>query len=240
MAGRSLRNRVVATAHGTAAVVDGMPMPSDVEYWGRLARGGPAMVVAGGISVGRTSTLRGRFLGEAWHPHAAVAYRPKAEAITSGGAVAIAQLCHLGRETLGAPTFLPFEAPSAVRSPREPSPARVLTTDDCAAVVDVVRHVRLHDGRRGFRRRRDPWGPRLPGGSVPEREHQRSHRPLRRGRGGALHAAARHHRRHQARTPRRDPRAATLGRERPRRCGPGARRRGGRWSTTGNRSTSST
>jgi 2,4-dienoyl-CoA reductase-like NADH-dependent reductase (Old Yellow Enzyme family) len=135
VAGRTLRNRVVATAHGTAAVVDGMPLPSDVEYWARLARGGPAMVVAGGISVGRTSTLRGRFLGEAWHPHAAVAYRPKAQAITSGGALAIAQLCHLGRETLGAPTFLPFEAPSAVRSPREPSPARVLTTDDCAAVT---------------------------------------------------------------------------------------------------------
>jgi 2,4-dienoyl-CoA reductase (NADPH2) len=135
VAGRTLRNRVVATAHGTAAVVDGMPLPSDVEYWARLARGGPAMVVAGGISVGRASTLRGRFLGEAWHPHAAVAYRPKAQAITSGGALAIAQLCHLGRETLGAPTFLPFEAPSAVRSPREPSPSRVLTTDDCAAVT---------------------------------------------------------------------------------------------------------
>jgi 2,4-dienoyl-CoA reductase (NADPH2) len=135
VAGRTLRNRVVATAHGTAAVVDGMPLPSDVDYWGRLARGGPAMVVAGGISVGRTSTLRGRFLGEAWHPHAAVAYRPKAEAITSGGALAIAQLCHLGRETLGASTFFPFEAPSAVRSPREPSPSRVLTTDDCATVT---------------------------------------------------------------------------------------------------------
>ena len=93
------------------------------------------MVVAGGISVGRTSTLRGRFLGEAWHAHAAAAYRPKAEAITSAGALAIAQLCHLGRETLGAPTFFPFEAPSAVRSPREPSPARVLTTDDCSAAV---------------------------------------------------------------------------------------------------------
>lgn len=134
--GRPLRNRVVATAHGTAAVVAGLPMASDVEYWGRLARGGPGMVVAGGISVGRSSTFRGRFLGEAWHTHAAVDYRPKAEAITSGGAVAIAQLCHLGRETLGAPTFLPFESPSAVRSPREPSPARVLTTDDCAAVVE--------------------------------------------------------------------------------------------------------
>ena len=135
VAGRTLRNRVVATAHGTAAVVDGMPLPSDVAYWGRLARGGPSMVVAGGISVGRTSTLRGRFLGEAWHAHAAAAYRPKAEAITSAGALAIAQLCHLGRETLGAPTFFPFEAPSAVRSPREPSPARVLTTDDCSAAV---------------------------------------------------------------------------------------------------------
>lgn len=132
---RTLRNRIVATAHGTAAVVDGMPTDHDVAYWARLARGGPGLVVAGGISVGPTSVPRGRYLGEAWQPHAAAAYRAKAQAITSGGAVALAQLCHLGRETLGAPTFAAFEAPSAVRSPREPALARVLGTEDCRRVV---------------------------------------------------------------------------------------------------------
>lgn len=130
-----LRNRVVATAHGTAAVAEGMPLEADVGYWGRLARGGPGLVVAGGISVARASTLRGRFLGEAWHEHAVEGYAAKAAAITDGGAVGLAQLCHLGRETLGAPTFLPFEAPSEVRSPREPAAARVLTTEDCDGVV---------------------------------------------------------------------------------------------------------
>lgn len=132
---RTLRNRIVATAHGTAAVVDGMPTDHDVAYWARLARGGPGLVIAGGISVAPASTLRGRYLGEAWDLGAVAGYRAKAEAVTSGGALALAQLCHLGRETLGAPTFLPFEAPSAVRSPREPSAARVLSLEDCRAVV---------------------------------------------------------------------------------------------------------
>ncbi|MDR6173742.1 2,4-dienoyl-CoA reductase-like NADH-dependent reductase (Old Yellow Enzyme family) [Nocardioides zeae] len=135
VAGRPLRNRIVATAHGTASVVDGMPTAADAAYWRRLAQGGPGLVVTGGISVSAASTLRARYLGEAWHDHAAEAYREKASAITSNGAVALAQLCHLGRETLGAATFLPFEAPSPVRSPREPAMARTLTVDDCAEVV---------------------------------------------------------------------------------------------------------
>lgn len=135
LGGHVLRNRVVATAHGTAAVVEGMPLDTDVAYWGRLARGGPGLVVAGGISVAPASTLRGRFLGEAWHEHAVQGYAAKAAAIVDGGAVGLAQLCHLGRETLGAPTFLPFEAPSEVRSPREPAAARVLSAEDCAAVA---------------------------------------------------------------------------------------------------------
>lgn len=134
--GRPLRNRIVATAHGTASVVAGMPTASDAAYWRRLAQGGAGLVVTGGISVSAASTLRARYLGEAWHEHAAEAYREKAAAITFGGAVALAQLCHLGRETLGAATFLPFEAPSPVRSPREPAAVRTLDTDDCAQVVE--------------------------------------------------------------------------------------------------------
>ena len=132
VAGRTLRNRVVATAHGTAAVVDGMPLPSDVAYWGQLARGGPSMVVAG-ISVGRTSTLRGRFLGE-WHAHAAAAYRPKAEAITSAGALAIAPLPSGSRDPRRADLLPVRGTERGAVAPRTVA-GSVLTTDDCSAAV---------------------------------------------------------------------------------------------------------
>ena len=38
-----LRNRLVATAHASGLVQDGLPVAGDAEYWGRLADGGAAM-----------------------------------------------------------------------------------------------------------------------------------------------------------------------------------------------------
>ena len=135
LAGRLLRNRIVATAHGLAAVDDGMPNDADAAYWSRVSRGGPAMIITGGVQVSAETTLRRRHLGEAWQPWAARGFRKRADAIAAGGALPVVQLGHLGRETLGAPTFYPFEAPSSVRGPREPVAARVLRTDDMPAVV---------------------------------------------------------------------------------------------------------
>jgi len=135
LAGHRLRNRLVATAHGLAAVDDGMPNDADAAYWSRISRGGPAMIITGGVQVSAETTLRRRYLGEAWHPWSARGFRKRADAIAAGGALPVVQLGHLGRETLGAPTFLPFEAPSAVRGPREPVAARVLRTDDVSGVV---------------------------------------------------------------------------------------------------------
>jgi 2,4-dienoyl-CoA reductase (NADPH2) len=135
LAGHLLRNRIVATAHGLAAVDDGMPNDADAAYWSRVSRGGPAMVVTGGVQVSAETTLRRRHLGEAWHPWAARGFRKRADPIAAGGSLPVVQLGHLGRETLGAPIFLPFEAPSSVRGPREPVASRVLRTDDVPAIV---------------------------------------------------------------------------------------------------------
>ena len=35
----TLRNRMVATAHGRAAVVDGLPTAADADYWRRVSAG---------------------------------------------------------------------------------------------------------------------------------------------------------------------------------------------------------
>src|SRR5205823_5115561 len=131
----SLRNRLVATAHSTGLARDGLPVEGDAEYWARLAEGGAAMAITGGTVVAATSTYRGRTRTEAFRPEAVPGMRRRARAIKDGGAVAICQLIHLGRETTGAPLWLAPVAPSPVRSPREPTAARTLSEEDVHGVV---------------------------------------------------------------------------------------------------------
>jgi 2,4-dienoyl-CoA reductase (NADPH2) len=137
--GRRLRNRIVATAHATAAVYLGTPTADDARYWSRLAAGGAAMIVTGGTVVAPESTFRGRNLTEIYRPDILPALSRRAQAIRSGGAVAIAQILHLGREMLGAEFhFAPVSA-SSVRSPREAVSPKALSGAEVRDVVDAFR-----------------------------------------------------------------------------------------------------
>ncbi|MFG1956290.1 FAD-dependent oxidoreductase [Nonomuraea sp. NPDC049028] len=139
LAGLRLRNRLVAVAHGLADVRDGAPTETDAAYWRRLASGGAAMVITGGTVVARESTLRQRYLTEAYRPPIREALRRRAQAITGEGAVAISQLLHLGRETLGAGNHFHPVSASGVRSPREPTAPRPLTAAEVRGVVKGFR-----------------------------------------------------------------------------------------------------
>ncbi|MFZ3572731.1 FAD-dependent oxidoreductase [Streptomyces sp. BH097] len=150
LGGLTLRNRLVATAHATAAVDDGAPAETDAAYWRRLARGGPGMVITGGTAVAPESTLPQRYLTEAWRPEIKDAVRRRADAIAEGGAVAIAQLVHLGRETLGAGTYYPPVSAAAVRSPREATAPHPLSTEEVRRVVDAFRVSAANSVDAGF------------------------------------------------------------------------------------------
>ena len=131
-----LRNRFVATAHASGLVRDGLAMAGDAEYWGRLADGGAAMLISGGAVTAAESTPRRRNLVEAWRPEVVPGLAQRVDAIHAGGGVAVCQLVHLGRETLGAETWYAPVGPSAVRSPREPTAPRPLTDAEIDDVVD--------------------------------------------------------------------------------------------------------
>jgi 2,4-dienoyl-CoA reductase (NADPH2) len=146
----TVKNRLVATAHGIGAVVDGIPGDGDAEYWARLSAGGAGMITAGGTQVAPESTLRGRNLSEAYRPEALGGLSRRAAAMRSGGAAAVIQLGHLGQETLGAAAFYPFVAPSPVRSPREPTAHRVLSTEDVPEVVAGFAVSARHGVEAGF------------------------------------------------------------------------------------------
>jgi 2,4-dienoyl-CoA reductase-like NADH-dependent reductase (Old Yellow Enzyme family) len=135
----TLRNRLVATAHASGLVRDGLPVAGDAEYWGRLAAGGAAMLIGGGtVTAPESAPRRGNIL-EAWRSEAVEPLRRRVDAIHAEGGVAVCQLVHLGRETLGADTYFSPVAPSAVRSPREPTAPRALLDHEVDRMVEGFR-----------------------------------------------------------------------------------------------------
>src|ERR671931_243297 len=150
LAGLRLRNRIVGTAHGRGLVEDGLALPGDAEYWRRRAAGGAAMLTVGGTVTAPESTWRKRITTEAWRPEAVPGFAARAEAIRSEGAVAAAQIVHLGRETLGLDTWYHPVGPSAVRSPREPTRPRALRDEDLDVVVEGFRRSAVHAAEAGY------------------------------------------------------------------------------------------
>jgi 2,4-dienoyl-CoA reductase-like NADH-dependent reductase (Old Yellow Enzyme family) len=146
----TLRNRLVATAHASGNVRDGLPVAGDAEYWGRLAAGGVAMLISGGTVTAPESAPRRGNVVEAWRAEAVAPLRKRVDAIHEEGAVAICQLVHLGRETLGAETYFAPVAPSAVPSPREPTAPRALLDHEVDRIVEGFRMSSANALEAGF------------------------------------------------------------------------------------------
>jgi 2,4-dienoyl-CoA reductase-like NADH-dependent reductase (Old Yellow Enzyme family) len=150
LAGLALRNRIVGTAHGRGLGANGLALPDDAEYWRRRAAGGAAMITVGGTVTAPESTWRRRNTSEAWRPETVPGFAARAQGIRSEGAVAAAQLVHLGRETLGLDTWYHPVGPSPVRSPREPTRPRPLTESDLDVIVEGFRLSAVHAAQAGY------------------------------------------------------------------------------------------
>jgi 2,4-dienoyl-CoA reductase-like NADH-dependent reductase (Old Yellow Enzyme family) len=146
----TLRNRLVGAPHGRGMLEDGLALPADAEYWRRIAAGGAAMVTVGGTVTAPESTWRRRIVTEAWREEGIPGLALRAEAIRSEGAVAACQLVHLGRETTGAEMWYAPVAPSAVRSPREPTRPRALSETEIDEVVEGFRVSAGYAAQAGF------------------------------------------------------------------------------------------
>jgi 2,4-dienoyl-CoA reductase (NADPH2) len=146
----TLGNRLVATAHASGLVRDGLPVAGDAEYWGRLAAGGAAMLIGGGTVTAQESAPRRGNIQEAWRPEIVAPWRRRVDAIHRERGVAVCQLVHLGRETLGAEGYHSPVAPAALRSPREPVAPRALLDREVDAVVEGFRLSSAHALEAGF------------------------------------------------------------------------------------------
>lgn len=133
----TLKNRIVATAHATAKIVDGVPTDGDLAYWEKVARGGAGLIITGGAVVHSTSTLRRRMLNEAYLEEAIPRFHQRAEVIHSHGAKVIGQILHLGREMIGGESDYPLRAPSSIKSPRSQYRPMELTHEDIAELIDA-------------------------------------------------------------------------------------------------------
>jgi 2,4-dienoyl-CoA reductase-like NADH-dependent reductase (Old Yellow Enzyme family) len=145
-----LRNRFVATAHSTLISKNGLSLPGDDAYWGRLAEGGAALAICGGAICAPNSTARSRAFGELFRPEIVPGLQRRTEAIHAGGALAVAQVLHLGRETLGAKRWEHPVGASTVRSPREPVAPRALAEDEIPALLEQFRVSAQHAVEGGF------------------------------------------------------------------------------------------
>jgi 2,4-dienoyl-CoA reductase (NADPH2) len=97
------------------------------------------MLIGGGTVVAPESSPRRGNILEAWRPAAIAPLRRRVEAIHAEGGVAVCQLVHLGRETLGADSYSFPVAPGAVRSPREPTTPLALGDEGVAGIVEAFR-----------------------------------------------------------------------------------------------------
>src|SRR5439155_12974801 len=125
-------------------------LPADADYWRPVAAGGAAMVTVGGTVTAPESTWRRRIVTEAWRQEGIEGLALRAQAIREEGAVAACQLVHLGRETTGADMWYPPVAPSAVRSPREPTRPRPLTDGEVDAIIEGFRVSAVNAMAAGF------------------------------------------------------------------------------------------
>src|SRR4051794_6394390 len=122
IAGLAVRNRIVQPPMGTGLVEGGRVTSRDVAFQEERARAGVGLLITGAAVVHPTSRFPVRIIVEAWDDAVVESLRLRCEAVQRHGARIFGQLVHLGRESPGGQTDSVPMAPSAVPTPRDPSP----------------------------------------------------------------------------------------------------------------------
>jgi len=134
--GRTLKNRIVSTAHAPGYAEAGLPGPRYQAYHEAKARGGLALTMFGGSSIvsGDVAPIYGQIdvSTDRVIPH----FRAFADRIHAHGALLMCQISHMGRRTSwdGGDWIAPI-APSAIRDPAHHAMPRAMHEDDIARVI---------------------------------------------------------------------------------------------------------
>jgi 2,4-dienoyl-CoA reductase (NADPH2) len=134
--GLAIRNRIVQPPMGTGLVENGRVSGRDVVFQEERARAGVGLIITGAAVVHQTSRFPVRIIVEAWDEDGVDALRARVEAVQRHGARIFGQLVHLGRESPGGMTDTVPMAPSAVASPRDPSPPHEMSVAEVQMIVE--------------------------------------------------------------------------------------------------------
>ena len=134
--GRTLKNRIVSTAHAPGYAEGGMPGPRYQAYHEEKAKGGLALTMFGGSSIvsGDVTSIYGQIdvSTDRVIPH----FRAFATRIHAHGAALMCQISHMGRRTVwDAGDWIAPIAPSAIRDPAHHSMPRAMEEEDIARVI---------------------------------------------------------------------------------------------------------
>ncbi len=134
--GRTLKNRIVSTAHAPGYAEGGMPLARYQAYHEEKAKGGLALTMFGGSSIvsGDVTSIYGQIdvSRDEVIPH----FRAFADRIHRHGALLMCQISHMGRRTAwDAGDWIAPIAPSAVRDPAHHSMPRAMEEEDIARVL---------------------------------------------------------------------------------------------------------
>jgi 2,4-dienoyl-CoA reductase (NADPH2) len=150
-----IANRIVQAPMGTGMMRDGSVTDGDIAFMAERARAGIGLIITGAGPVHETSTVAGRILTESWSEEGLPGLRTRVDAIHTGGAKVFGQILHLGRESSGdtmaggATEYVPL-APSAIASPRDPSPPHEMTRAEVRWIVEAYGRAAANYQRAGY------------------------------------------------------------------------------------------
>ena len=132
---KTLRNRVLVTAHVARIADDRVPGDRYVAYHRAKARGGVALQITGATPVHRSSDLGSPDALDATDDRIIPGYRRLAEAVHAEGGCMLAQLAHYGAGIHGAEPGQPLWAPSPTASELVRETPHAMTTGEIDEMV---------------------------------------------------------------------------------------------------------
>lgn len=147
--GRTLRNRVVFTAHLTNYAREGLPTEQHAAYYAARAAGGAGMIITEEQCVHPSDWPYEKVI-HGYRPAVADGYRAITEAVHDHGAVILAQLNHNGGQGSGLYSRRPLWAPSPVPDPLFREVPKALDAAEIAELVEAYAAVAGHCRDGGF------------------------------------------------------------------------------------------
>ncbi|MFD1065999.1 oxidoreductase [Oceanobacillus locisalsi] len=134
---RTVKNRIVVSAHATGFETDGILSDRHVRYLKRMAVGGAGLIMTfGSASVYKESSASYGSI-DLWNPKNEPRLRELAEHAHEHGALIMSQATHMGRRGDSALSGRPLQAPSAVPEGVHREIPHVLRTEDIPPIVDA-------------------------------------------------------------------------------------------------------